>query len=123
MMKTPRTKPVCLFILDGWGSPEAIENPDFNAITQAQTPNWDKLWQTQPHVLLDASGKIVGLPDGQMGNSEVGHLTIGSGRIIPQDLTRITHDIAQNTFTKQPVVQDLLNRLMNCQQEALLTVH
>ena len=84
--------PVVLAILDGWGSRENISN---NAIKSANTPIMDSLWHAYPHTLINASGSYVGLPDGQMGNSEVGHLTIGSGRIIQQELVRIT-DIIKN---------------------------
>ncbi|MCF6765197.1 2,3-bisphosphoglycerate-independent phosphoglycerate mutase [Thiotrichales bacterium 19S3-7] len=82
-------------ILDGWGYRK--ENQD-NAINQANTPNWDRLWQTNVHTLLDASGEVVGLPKGQMGNSEVGHVTIGAGRVIYQELARINKDIQSHDF-------------------------
>ena len=78
--------PVVLAILDGWGYREDISD---NAIKKANTPIMDSLWHAYPHTLINASGSDVGLPDGQMGNSEVGHLTIGSGRIIQQELVRI----------------------------------
>ena len=80
--------PVVLAILDGWGHRE--EELD-NSIKMAETPIMDSLWHAYPHTLISASGSDVGLPDGQMGNSEVGHLTIGSGRIIQQELVRITN--------------------------------
>ena len=80
--------PVVLAILDGWGYRKEISN---NAIKNANTPIMDSLWHAYPHTLISASGSDVGLPDGQMGNSEVGHLTIGSGRIIQQELVRITN--------------------------------
>ena len=79
--------PVVLAILDGWGHRE--EKSD-NAIKIANTPIMDSLWHAYPHTLISASGADVGFPNGQMGNSEVGHLTIGSGRIIQQELVRIT---------------------------------
>ena len=79
--------PVVLAILDGWGYREDTTN---NAIKTAITPIMDSLWHAYPHTLISASGSDVGLPDGQMGNSEVGHLTIGSGRIIQQELVRIS---------------------------------
>lgn len=105
-MKNIHPKPVCLFILDGWGAENTTSNREFDAITQAKKPNWTKLWEEHPHTLLDASGKIVGLPEGQMGNSEVGHLTLGSGRMIQQELTRITDDLATGAFAEQPVVKE-----------------
>ena len=79
-----------LLILDGWGYSSDTSN---NAIALANTPNWDCFLENYPNTLIGTSGESVGLPDGQMGNSEVGHLTIGSGRIIEQDFTRIDNDI------------------------------
>ncbi len=85
--------PVVLAILDGWGyREEALDN----AIKKANTPIMDSLWHAYPHTLISASGADVGLPNGQMGNSEVGHLTIGSGRIIQQELVRITNVVNNN---------------------------
>ncbi|CAN7949865.1 unnamed protein product [Ixodes hexagonus] len=96
-----------LIILDGFGeSEEALHN----AIKLADTPTWDDLVAHYPHILLGASGKIVGLPDGQMGNSEVGHLHIGSGRKVPQDLTRIDMAIANGNFYKNPVLIDAIEK-------------
>ena len=85
--------PVVLAILDGWGDREDKSN---NAIKNASTPIMDSLWHAYPHTLISASGSDVGLPDGQMGNSEVGHLTIGSGRIIQQELVRISNIVKNN---------------------------
>ena len=85
--------PVVLAILDGWGYREEKSN---NAINSAHTPIMDSLWHAYPHTLISASGSDVGLPDGQMGNSEVGHLTIGSGRIIQQELVRISNIVKNN---------------------------
>ena len=79
-------RPVMLAILDGWGW---REDPADNAVRQAHTPNFDRLWAASPHALLKTSGRDVGLPDGQMGNSEVGHFNIGAGRVVMQDLPRI----------------------------------
>lgn len=121
-MKKLLSKPVCLFVLDGWGAESTEINPEnteFDAINKAQKPNWDKLWKENPKTLLDASGKIVGLPEGQMGNSEVGHLTIGSGRVIVQELTRINDDMANGTFAQQPVVQKAFKLLAQNQHQAL----
>ena len=89
----PPQSPVVLAILDGWGDREDISN---NAIKSASTPIMDSLWHAYPHTLISASGSDVGLPDGQMGNSEVGHLTIGSGRIIQQELVRISNIVKNN---------------------------
>ena len=85
--------PVVLAILDGWGYREDTSD---NAIKSARTPIMDSLWHAYPHTLINASGSDVGLPDGQMGNSEVGHLTIGSGRIIQQELVRISNVVRNN---------------------------
>ena len=95
-----------LIILDGWGHSEATEN---NAIAIAHTPNWDHFLNTCPHTLLGTSGSSVGLPLGQMGNSEVGHLTIGSGRIIEQDFTRIQNDVDSGEFSKNASICAALN--------------
>lgn len=92
-------KPVILLILDGFGYREAVEN---NAIAQAKKPNWDRLWRTYPHSLINASESFVGLPEGQMGNSEVGHLNIGAGRIVFQDFERINHAIRTGSFFDNP---------------------
>jgi len=86
---------VALVILDGWGI--AAPGPG-NAVELAETPVFDALWTRYPHTTLDASGEAVGLPDGQMGNSEVGHLTIGSGRILDQDFQRVNRSIADGSF-------------------------
>jgi len=92
-------KPLMLIILDGWGYREAIEG---NAILAAKTPNLDHLMEEYPWCFLEASGEAVGLPEGQMGNSEVGHLNIGAGRIVYQDLTRINFSIRKGDFFKNP---------------------
>jgi 2,3-bisphosphoglycerate-independent phosphoglycerate mutase len=90
-----RPKPVALIIMDGYGYREEEYG---NAIKQAKTPNFEKYWNEYPHTLLGASGLAVGLPEGQMGNSEVGHLNIGAGRVVYQDLTRITKEIQEGMF-------------------------
>ena len=92
-----RPKPILLLILDGWGYREEREN---NAIAQANAPNWRRLIAECPHTLVETHGRYVGLPDGQMGNSEVGHMNIGAGRIVYQDLTRIDASIADGSFAK-----------------------
>jgi 2,3-bisphosphoglycerate-independent phosphoglycerate mutase len=90
-----------LIILDGWGY---REDSDYNAIQNANTPFWDSLWTNQPHTLIATSGMAVGLPEGQMGNSEVGHMNLGAGRIVYQNYTRITKDIADGVFDENPVL-------------------
>lgn len=90
-----------LLILDGWGYRE--ENKD-NAINNANKPNWDNIWQHSTHTLINASGLMVGLPKGQMGNSEVGHINIGSGRIVYQELTRIDEAIKDKSFFNNQVL-------------------
>ncbi|WP_348728681.1 2,3-bisphosphoglycerate-independent phosphoglycerate mutase [Rheinheimera texasensis] len=94
-------KPLVLLILDGWGY---REDPADNAIAQANTPVMDRLWRDYPHSLISGSGMDVGLPDGQMGNSEVGHVNLGSGRVVYQELTRITKAIADGDFFTNPVL-------------------
>ncbi len=97
----PAHQPLVLLILDGWGQREPA--PD-NAITTGHTPNWDRLWATCPHSLLVTSGEAVGLPAGQMGNSEVGHMNIGAGRIVYQELTRIGKAIEDDSFRQNPAL-------------------
>jgi 2,3-bisphosphoglycerate-independent phosphoglycerate mutase len=94
-------KPLVLLILDGWGY---REDPTDNAIAQANTPVMDRLWRDYPHSLISGSGMDVGLPDGQMGNSEVGHVNLGSGRVVYQDFTRITKAIKDGDFFQNPVL-------------------
>ena len=103
-------KPVVLMVLDGYG---LNENPESNAIAMANTPVMDKLMAECPFVKGNASGLAVGLPDGQMGNSEVGHMNIGAGRIIYQDLTRITKEINDGTFFENKA---LLEAMENCKK-------
>ncbi len=99
MKKIPR--PLALIILDGWGY---REDPEANAIAMAHKPHWNQLWADYPHTLISGSGRCVGLPDGQMGNSEVGHLNMGAGRVVHQDLTRIDLAIEDGDFFKNPVL-------------------
>ncbi|MGA8183661.1 MAG: 2,3-bisphosphoglycerate-independent phosphoglycerate mutase, partial [Terriglobia bacterium] len=94
-MKIP--KPVVLIILDGWGYRAEREN---NAIALAQTPNYDALLKEYPSTLVQTSGRRVGLPNGLMGNSEVGHLNIGAGRVVYQEITRIDASIESGEFFK-----------------------
>jgi 2,3-bisphosphoglycerate-independent phosphoglycerate mutase len=90
-------------VLDGWGYRPEREG---NAIELASTPNWHRLWRSYPRTLLEASGLAVGLPEGQMGNSEVGHLNLGAGRVVPQDLVRISQSIQSGDFYNiEPLVQ------------------
>lgn len=101
-------KPLMLMILDGWGiSPDASNN----AVAQAKTPNLSKLLAEYPHAQIRTSGMAVGLPDGQMGNSEVGHLNLGAGRIVYQDLTRITKSIQDGDFFTNPVLLDCIAKV------------
>src|SRR4030065_1808363 len=92
-------KPLMLVVLDGWGYREA---PEHNAIAKARKPTWDYFWQNYPHTLIHASEAAVGLPSNQMGNSEVGHLNIGAGRVVYQEYTRINRAIGSGTsFTNK----------------------
>ena len=108
MDRQPQEAPVVLVILDGWGYRESAAD---NAVRVAGTPNMDALWRTCPHTLIQASGSAVGLPDGQMGNSEVGHLTIGSGRVVRQELVRIGHAIRDGSFQRNSRLNALAQRL------------
>lgn len=107
----PHIKPAILCILDGWGmAPEGLD-ATYNAVAQANTPVFDGLWRDHPHRLLRADGPYVGLPEGQFGNSEVGHLTIGSGRILKQDLPRISDTVTNNTLSDIEALQKISNQL------------
>jgi 2,3-bisphosphoglycerate-independent phosphoglycerate mutase len=102
-MSNGRAPRVVLVVLDGWGYRPEREG---NAIELASTPNWQRLWRSYPRTLLEASGLAVGLPQGQMGNSEVGHLNLGAGRVVPQDLVRISQSIENGSFYQlDPLVQ------------------
>lgn len=111
MTKPPH--PLALIILDGWGYREETQA---NAIAIANTPHWDDLWQHYPHTFISASGHSVGLPDGQMGNSEVGHLTMGAGRIVHQDLTRIELAISDDSFFTNPVLTQAIDQAIKTQK-------
>ena len=104
MMNHP---PVLLLILDGFGY---REDPNYNAVAQATKPNWDRLWSNCPHTLISTSGLSVGLPEGQMGNSEVGHLNIGAGRVVYQELTRIDLAIKDGSFYTNPALQQAVQQ-------------
>ncbi len=99
-------KRVLLMILDGWG---LGTDPKVSAIAQASTPFMDRVWQGYPHSKLDASGLAVGLPEGQMGNSEVGHMNIGAGRVVYQDLVKINKSIEENTLKDNPILLSALD--------------
>src|SRR5262249_48822636 len=100
-----RQRPAVLCILDGWGCrPE----PRDNAILAAKTPNFDRMMRECPHALIATSGRNVGLPDGQMGNSEVGHTNIGAGRLVMQDLPRIDDAVATGAIAQRPALRALI---------------
>lgn len=103
-------KPTVLIILDGWGHREAQED---NAIANANLPTWDRLWQQQPRTLVATSGLAVGLPEGQMGNSEVGHMSLGSGRVVYQNITRIDKAIDDGEFFQNPVFSQAIDKATN----------
>jgi len=109
-MEPRMRRPLALVILDGWG---IDKSGDVNAVSRARTPRLDALLRDYPSTRLKASGKDVGLPDGQMGNSEVGHLNIGAGRIVYQDLTRISKSIEDGDFFRNPVLTTALQQVKN----------
>ena len=102
-------KPVMLLILDGWGYRNTITAD--NAIEQGHTPNWHSLLKTCPHCFVETSGYDVGLPEGQMGNSEVGHTNLGAGRVVMQDLPKIDLAIKDGSLEKNPVLCELIAKL------------
>jgi len=104
----PLHRPVLLLVLDGWGINARREG---NAIALARTPNMDELWEKYPHTLLQASGEAVGLPHGQMGNSEVGHLNLGAGRVVYQDFTRISKAIREGRLFENPVLLEGIRKV------------
>ncbi len=116
VLKIMTVTPVLLIILDGFGYREGC---DHNAICQARKPHWNFFWKTCPHTTIDASEKWVGLPTAQMGNSEVGHLNIGSGRVVYQDYTRIEAAIASGEFRANPV----LNQAVATARDNQSTLH
>ena len=107
-IKNISKRPVMLLIMDGFGI-----NPSdyYNAVKTADTPNIDRLWATYPHTTIGASGLSVGLPDGQMGNSEVGHLNFGAGRVVYQEVTRIDKSISEGDFFTNPVFNSCLDKV------------
>lgn len=111
-MANAAISPVVLIILDGWGYRESTEA---NAIATARTPVMSSLWQTYPSTLIHTSGKDVGLPQGQMGNSEVGHLNIGAGRIVPQELVRISDAVEDRSLLQNPALQKICQEIRDRQ--------
>ncbi|MBB3262481.1 2,3-bisphosphoglycerate-independent phosphoglycerate mutase [Azospirillum sp. OGB3] len=109
MTETKRPRPVVLCILDGWGYREERED---NAIAQGNTPNWDRLWSSEPRAFLEASEEEVGLPKGQMGNSEVGHMNLGAGRVVRQDLVMIDHAIVEGELERNAALTGLAKTLL-----------
>ena len=103
-------KQIALIVLDGWGYRESSKD---NAINTAQKPFFDSLWSKYPHTLLGASGPSIGLPEGQIGNSEIGHMTIGAGRVIEEDLVRINNAIKNGYFKSNPILDNLFKHVKN----------
>jgi len=101
-----RPAPIVTIVLDGWGYSEDLES---NAILHAKTPVWDALWETYPHTLIKGSGAEVGLPSGQMGNSEVGHLNLGAGRVVYQEFTRVSRSIKTGSFFTNQTLTDAVD--------------
>lgn len=108
MTEKLKKRPVMLCILDGWGHRENKEN---NAIAIGNTPNWDRIVKQNPNSLIETSGFDVGLPDGQMGNSEVGHMNIGAGRVVMQDLPRIDKAVKDGSLAKNEELRKLIDKL------------
>lgn len=103
-------KPLVLLVLDGFGY---SENPEYNAILNATTPTWDETWSRHPHTLIGTSGMAVGLPEGQMGNSEVGHMTLGAGRVVYQNFTRINKAISDGDFFNNPTYIEAIDKAVS----------
>src|SRR6267154_3150831 len=110
MAAPERPAPVVLVVLDGWGYRPEREG---NAIAMAKVPTWDRLWARAPRTLLAASGEAVGLPCGQIGNSEVGHLNLGAGRVVMQDLVRISKAISDGSFYTNPALTAACGQVMS----------
>lgn len=111
-MAQASVSPVVLIILDGWGY---REETDGNAIAVAKTPIMDSLWAAYPSTLIRTSGRAVGLPEGQMGNSEVGHLNIGAGRTVPQELVRISDAVEDGSILRNPALVEVCDRILERQ--------
>ena len=107
------TRPLALIVLDGWG---IREETVYNAIALARTPVYDELLARYPNARLIASGEAVGLPPGQMGNSEVGHTNMGAGRVVYQDLTRIDKAIREGELARNPVLLSAMDRCLDGRQ-------
>ncbi|MCW8918177.1 MAG: 2,3-bisphosphoglycerate-independent phosphoglycerate mutase [Gammaproteobacteria bacterium] len=107
MPSVERHLPLLLVILDGWGY---SEKTDYNAIHAARTPVWDRLWSERPHTLVRCSGAEVGLPGGQMGNSEVGHLNLGAGRVVYQEFTRVSRAIKTGSFYTNATLTEAVDK-------------
>lgn len=108
-MQEQQKSPTALIILDGWGHREEARD---NAIANAHTPTWDRLWSEAPHTLISASGLDVGLPEGQFGNSEVGHMSLGSGRVLYQSISRIDKAISDGSFATNPAYCEAIDAAM-----------
>ena len=108
-MSSSDKTPTVLIVLDGWGHREETQD---NAIANGNTPVWDRLWAESPHTLISASGADVGLPGGQMGNSEVGHMSLGAGRVIHQNITRIDQAIADGSFNSNPAFTGAIDKAL-----------
>src|SRR5881296_2689861 len=106
-LMTTTVKPVALIILDGWGVSQKTEA---NALALARLPFYNSLLRTCPYTMLSASGEDTGLPNNQMGNSEVGHMNLGAGRIVYQDLTRINRAIRDGSFAANPALKDVIRK-------------
>jgi 2,3-bisphosphoglycerate-independent phosphoglycerate mutase len=112
-MSNNQVRPAVLLILDGWGMSDSAEH---NAIQAANTPNWDYLWENYPHTSICTSGPAVGLPGGQMGNSEVGHLNLGSGRVVYQEFTRVSRSIRTRSFFSNLTLTDAVDAAVTRQK-------
>jgi 2,3-bisphosphoglycerate-independent phosphoglycerate mutase len=110
-----KVRPLVLIVIDGWGC--AADDPS-NAITQAKTPAMDRLWESSPHTTVEASGTYVGLPEGQIGNSEVGHLNIGAGYTVLQDLPHIDQEIESGAFFENPALVGAVEHVKKAQPDA-----
>ena len=107
MPAAERHRPLLLCILDGWGYSESTH---YNAISTAKTPVWDALWSHYPHTLVRCSGAEVGLPSGQMGNSEVGHLNLGAGRVVYQEFTRVSRSVKTGSFFNNATLTEAVDK-------------
>src|SRR5882757_5546573 len=106
--ESKRPRPAVLCVLDGWGYRDKLDD---NAVTLAHTPNLHRFWKHSPHALLEASEEWVGLPAGQIGNSEVGHMNLGAGRVVMQDLPRIDLAIQDGSLAQKPELAEFIAKL------------